>query len=889
MGWLRDLMISSDPPVPSFGRLADAALQHPAWPDETRPKPRSLAALFSKIDRGQDLEWLTDRPEVQRILAELMGRPVADLGQSLAPTRSALPDRIVRLRDVRYAREVDLVREPLLPGFPAELTEPPLWGALFWKAPSGAGRSLAGAWLRARGLASYVTVTRELDPAELPPRGPLFVEVTEESPGLRPGGDWFTRLGAATRPVCVAAPDLPHDPRFRVVTSPPIDEVLPALADWVENHLSGEGHFDAERAEAWVRRVALPARAIGTLGDALGLLGLLDEVRPRTLHGQDLDEVVESFVRKRLTESSEQSTLGPWLKRHAYPALLGTMARLITESSRPWSAPRNTDEWLELIPPEHRQGVDLEWMQAAFSQSAPHRLRPSDVTAAARRLPPGGFRLLRAFEHARLLTPVGEERSVLGPHFLGRVLHARATDKVLDVSPFSWGEALLEPAHAPGVARALFERATRADWDAFYATVDLDDPHSPAHAAALEMAATTAGLAALCGSAPPDDLADDLFGEMDRLSLRRDDEAPAARVPHPSPLGEEEPLLDSDAWLLAALSLSEVANPRKSPLSPWTCEPGSASHRTLATKIAPRLSVFLERLTVGRSLTTGKPPPWSLAAFSLFARLRRTLGPLSEATSFAERPALVVERALGSGLDSRSLLPVLRMPSGPSIIARVASELGSNLERIAPALWRALGDTHELPSTLLPGTAEDVAAPDLWRCLSPADLRRRVERRLPVRWDVLLPHQIASALQAAPLSADASRTISRSSLTVTLETWGIEALDRAAYPVAWQRCPEHLTAVFGRLFDERSFEGLGTLVDAVPDEQAHRIVHVLSTRGGLTSFPPAVLGRIRNLLARLVAHRVDDWRRAYTLLAEIESSLEPLRGKSSPYGDDRLR
>ena len=64
MGWLRDLMLDAE--VPSFGALARSALLHSSWPDQTKAQPRSLAAMFSRFDRGMELDWLAARPATFR-------------------------------------------------------------------------------------------------------------------------------------------------------------------------------------------------------------------------------------------------------------------------------------------------------------------------------------------------------------------------------------------------------------------------------------------------------------------------------------------------------------------------------------------------------------------------------------------------------------------------------------------------------------------------------------------------------------------------------------------------------------------------------------------------------------------------------------------------------
>ena len=67
----------------------------------------------------------------------------------------------------------------------------------------------------------------------------------------------------------------------------------------------------------------------------------------------------------------------------------------------------------------------MEWMRTALGSSktaessspTSFRLRSEDVARAARKLPPGGYQLLRAFEQARLLVSDGE-RLRLRPQWL---------------------------------------------------------------------------------------------------------------------------------------------------------------------------------------------------------------------------------------------------------------------------------------------------------------------------------------------------------------------------------------------------------------------------------------------------------------------------------------
>src|SRR4051794_28774681 len=178
MGWLRDLMDQSDSGCRSYGELARAALESGEWPDESRMAERSLASIFSKLDRNQEADWLTERVGVQRVLSKVLGVPLDDLrAPGVHAGGAARGDlRRLRLTSLRYARALDLLDEPLCPALPPGVLQPGASGSTFWRAPSGSGRSLVGRFLQARGLAHVIEAASfEEARSLLPERGPVFI------------------------------------------------------------------------------------------------------------------------------------------------------------------------------------------------------------------------------------------------------------------------------------------------------------------------------------------------------------------------------------------------------------------------------------------------------------------------------------------------------------------------------------------------------------------------------------------------------------------------------------------------------------------------------------------------------------------------------------------
>src|SRR5882724_6842360 len=126
MGWLRDLMDQSDSACRSYGELARAALENSDWPAESRMGERSLASIFSKLDRNLEADWLAERVGVQGVLSKVLGVPLDDLrGPGSTGGNATRGDvRRLRLSALRYARALDLVEEPLCPGVPAAVLTP---------------------------------------------------------------------------------------------------------------------------------------------------------------------------------------------------------------------------------------------------------------------------------------------------------------------------------------------------------------------------------------------------------------------------------------------------------------------------------------------------------------------------------------------------------------------------------------------------------------------------------------------------------------------------------------------------------------------------------------------------------------------------------------------
>ncbi|MGC4091593.1 MAG: hypothetical protein QM756_27670 [Polyangiaceae bacterium] len=318
--------------------------------------------------------------------------PVDEVRRASGAQRVEVADaRLLRLRDLPAARPLDLPSEELPPGLPQEL----LSGrehAVWWVAAAGSGKGLLGLWLQARGRCRYLE-TDSREAVDDVGSGPLFVEFwgsVEALPQARPG-------------LCVAARFAPpKSSGFREVRSPPSSAWLEPLLVWAGERLPAKTRLDSGPALELLEQRARDG-SLHTLGEALGLIGLLDEFGARDLSSKGAARVAQRLIEARVQRVLDASApFASWLRRTSYAALLGMAERALVDSEQPLSQPRSFEQWLSLVPPEFERNVDIEWMRLSLSQ-IDSAIRPADVERAARRLPPGAFRIVTTLIEARLL------------------------------------------------------------------------------------------------------------------------------------------------------------------------------------------------------------------------------------------------------------------------------------------------------------------------------------------------------------------------------------------------------------------------------------------------------------------------------------------------------
>lgn len=903
MGWLRELMEVASPPIDGYGELARRALMHPEWPSDTQPAARSLAALFSKLDRGIELMWLADRGAVQRTLALVLGCPIEWVRRAVAQESEENGATRLRLDDLPYARPLDLRDEPLPPGLPGELLQPSAWRRLWWLAPSGSGRTLVGRWLAARGLARF---GRDGEPAS-GGAGPLYVEL-ERALDAEP----LERLPESG--VCVAAPFPPPPeagPGWSCVVAPPLLASLPALLAWVEARVPEDGAFEVAAAEAWLAPV-VAAGALPTLGAVLGAAGVLDARGVREVAGKTLAELAEAFVNERLEAASTKgSGEAQWLKRYGFGALVKLAESTLTSQDEAWGVARSLDEWMALVPAELARSVDSDWVRWSLARAGgPASLRV--VERALRDVPPGAYRLVRALVDAHLLGERTPGRWAVVPAFVAHAALTRAQESLLAEAPAVWGEALLRPHAAPALLTALYRRCAAEDFAAVERVAELELLAQPALVVASEAALLCLGLRALSGAEVPLDCLEQLWNEQLGALVELPGALPRPRLlcvaeaasPPGAPLGGV--WARHAVWLLALLAAGELLRERQGRahplLRPWS-----------AAIDIERLRPVLDRIYTELALPELAAQAWAVEGFALLGRLLADDDDFDLHADGAEpdglgrapvhatsRPAQLARALARGGLDAAWLEGFGQHPLELPALDAACVLQHVPWSRWAHAAWKAW------QARGCPASCDALFAPDgehrarFWPHLPPevlaaawprwvaSDARWPFELFGPSQWSAFVDGFVRRWREAphSRLWRQAFELLPQPELTRALGEAGLlDATDlqatRPLLGVAWRRFPGWLGAELRRCADAGEAQVFAGLLGAVPHDAEAEVLQLLAEELSRRSTQRAVIDAARVWLFEKISARRSDWRSAYVLFAELEARLaraERVRG-----------
>jgi hypothetical protein len=940
MGWLRDLMGALSPPIDGYGELARRALAHPEWPADTQPQARSLAALFSKLDRGIEIEWLADRDAAQRALALVLGCPIETVRRAVTRDRADGSHGFVRWLDLPYARPLALREEPLPPGLPSSVVHPASWRRLWWLAPSGSGRSLLGQWLAARGLARHLVAVHWREAVDRwTGAGPLFLELER--------ADDVAGLEAALPdgPVCVAAPAPPaqSEAAWELVHSPSLLDTLPALLVWLDARLPRDGAFDVDAAQAWLRPLVASGE-LPSFGALLGAAGLLDARGLRDLRGQTLAQLAEPFVNERLEQaSSKGSDEARWLARFGFDALIGIAQSALVSGDMPWEAARSLDEWIALAGEARsprRVSTDVdgrpnakppigtnsghEVLVPAELQSDPPQgdrarqrgrsatpapLRPSERAPAPSA--PGAYRLVRGLVDAGLLAQRSPGRLALSPKFLEAALLARARRALVrEGTPLAWGEALLSPHAAPTVLETLYEQLGR-DFGALEQLAELDVSSQPALVVATEAALVCLGLRALCGAEVPTEYLESAWNEQLAGLVELPGELPRPRLlcyAH----HRVAPLARHAVWMLALLAASELLAERRGRAHPLL--------RPWGGRAAPEaLGALLDAIYVELAQPELAEREWAVEAFALVGRLLESdaeLDPDSEAGERdtapsgglawhpLARPARLVRALTDGEIDAAWLEGFGDHPLDLRALGAACELRQVAWSRMAHALWKTWQHRG------CPAECDRLFAPDgphrdrLWPHL-PAEVLGAAWERWTERaawpldrfggglWSAFVDYFAERWRRApgSPVWAQAFEQMSVEHLQQIIARAELLAAEgpevRGWLERAWQRFPARMSALLTERCSAADARGVARLLEAAPVPLDDELLPALGQELSQRSSRREVIDAARAWLLAKISARRGDWRAAYALLAELESRLaraERARGASASFG-----
>ncbi len=868
MGWLRDLMLGAG--LVSLDDLARRTTAHGDWPNDEKLRARSLAATLGRLDRGEQLDWLTQRPRTQRILAEVLGCTLDDIRQALSSPKSPATHQksLLRLEELKNARALDLTDEDLPPGIPPDLRVPTSWSRCLWSAPPGSGRTLVREWLARRGLAETLRLNDEAALANLPALGPpLYVEVTHSisNPCLE--------ALLLHRPVCIAvqridpAP-LSHSPHgFKLLSSPSIESVLSEVLDWVASRLASSARFDKGQVHEWLLAGPVTWGAISTLADVWGFCGLVDELGMQRVAGRDAAGCLSLALRHRTSELVQKNPQRPGGHRLVIPKLLTAMAQAcLLKGAGPWMAARSLQDWTDLLPDEYLHAPDAAWLQQQLALTG-QRVSASALAQATRRLPPSAFGALTSLRELGLLRTVDGQRFELRPHYLARLAWSVAMTEVAHSSPTLWGEGLLEPTVRDRLLSALWERCATAPETLVEDVLELSDDESPALVSATEATFVTLGLSALAGAEVPRDLLGDLFDEQLALLVWPGNGPPRARIPTAN---SPSPMDSPGALLLAAWALSELRprgnRPRPIELDPWQLSSPPASLGGLMDSVQSTLVDTLPN-----------PPAWVPGALALLDRLRNTIGIVE--LDGEPHPLLCVGLLLDEvEHDVLELTTVKRVrePWQIRLLNLAMHRRGTSQRSLYAALWQSASvasSPRELMDTLQPfgaallaaAPAERIASwlrePDINpEALPLRDLGREIWRHWAENNNALgTPDRVQLLLTHAP--SDVAERLVREGLPLRPE-W---------LEVLWRRWPQ---ATLERLEQERILQpgAAAQLLQTMPETVGPHLIEAAERWHWERAAHPFI-DVLRRALHHQVGLRGQNFRDAYAILARVQRAL----------------
>lgn len=891
MGWLRELMAATEPKLHSYGELARRCLEHEAWPLDIQPQARSLASLYSKFDRGIEVEWLHDRPEVQVVLAQVLQMPAIGLAVEVKKHVASADQQQSRwrLRDAPSARPIDLREEPLPPIFPDSLLRPGLWGRIWWRDGGHQGAELVGRWLQARALAEFAVCFewKEVVERSAIGTGPLFVVYWGPPNAER------VALHTSARPLCISGSGARPDPGFVVIDNLPYATIEEPLLDWLCSLLPADTKLTKLQLSTWMKAWAADSLRLDfdTVAGLVGSTHQLGLAEPLALQ-----VLATRYLGLRLDLAEEAGTReAKWLRQHGLDLPIGIVKNAVRVAGEsPWDIPRTKAEWLELVPEEYQRGVDADWTRVSL-QRAGTPLTVAELEKALSQVPPGGFRVLNTLCDAHVFEEVADGKMTVHPRWFAQFLEAAAYSALLDEAADDWGNVGLVHHRTPPILRALGKQFDRGAFQTLDAALELDDQPTPAFVLAVELLVVATGRALLRGVEFETEQLTGLLELQAKFLLEKltPFAAPfvsdAIALPRPRMLC----LTDDAAWgewllcLWSASELSEHVDGSNSVSNPWSLKP----------RVPKQLLALIEATIVGREPND----PFVTATYSLLGRLLQhlervrdeaTSPPLNaELSETCAAPLFAVARVLrGDGWPAWQL--ALTIPHGvESVKNLVAAEAWQYLAKTAWRTWLEKG-ADEVGVQLF--TETPTRRQLFWPHLPDRVLQSLLDARNPLvllvpaecmkaEWITMYLERVPEVREFAVryLEVIPANAIVEEHFEVLFELLEAHALVERMQPV-FQTHPKAALGRLRTLLDQGKVGPASAWLGAVPAEHRAEVLEHIRSQVEHRGASYASFGLCRAWLADLCARRATGWAEVYPVLEECEQRQRRLARAFGP-------
>lgn len=880
MGWISERMEALTPPLESFSELARRVRAARSWPAKDSLKASSLAIYLRKLDEGQELERIEQRPGVLTALAEVLGMTGEDMEEQLLRLLASQSESIppLKLHDMPV-RPIDLREDPLPPGIPPQVASPEHW-PLWWHAPSGSGRTWVGRWLEARQRAAFIQAPTWADAErQLPSEGAVFIEL-----GSAEGAPLHDRW-APTLKVCVAAeaypPQLPPAPAqagkqeqpegWRRVENQPVRNWLLPLMEWLKERATGGG-FDTQACLRWlVEKQVLPGEH--DLGTVLGLIGLYATYAQKSgpagaLHqAKSRGDLARFFIRMRKQQVEEATVQVDALWQN----LRGMGQRLLLEEGSRWYEARSLEDWQTLVPTK-LDASHLDWLQEVGALGL--SVDPAKLKKARERLPLDAFKTVRALRDLGLLREREPQVYAFRPRWVLEGILEQSVYESIDREPAgTWGMLLLRQEWAALAMQHVLLRCRQGQFEFIERLVAAPDTESPAWVAALEASFRTLGMASLEGVHLPEPLRRGVLQLQRRLLVPSYDGAPQPRLPYAHPLAQEHLLLGDEVWYASLLILTE-------PLAPAD----ALSLDSWCRGLPPEAIRWLAEM--GRMERGDKeiPDAWVMPLLLLGSRLFERIMPTLQ--SGGSIPELIRLEYLLRFLrqDPLSLTELERVLPWGRLVGRLpeyARQRGVDWKPLAQKVWAVwlAQEGVALPNFLW---HQNPVAKLFWSEVPPQAIRRFISPHLhnilqheesyaffkDEHWEVFVEEWAAlkqSWWGDAPSTA--WKFIPSSHVRKALQAGLPDPWDHETRRALWERWPEVLCEEVDSLFKQGRWDPALTQAWAVPPPFFERVLD--SAEKALAKAekpPPTALAR---WLRDEIRMRVPGWERAWKLLERL--------------------